>query len=216
MPYTVDPLPDIELALAPAWSSGCAQAVALTLNAGSIELGEGGGLRCAVHASTAEERQFVSAHISASSLPGSSGSVGLIARYQDAERFLFGGIESTAGGGFRGAIKLFDPSLVGGYTLLGFGPLAEGFSVSQESGALLDSEGQTTSLQLQVVGSTLRLFLISGGERRMIAAALDAFEVGESTTEPTPLSPGLELSQAGRAGIFSAGVSASFSDFSVR
>jgi hypothetical protein len=206
------------------WASACDDPSVWGHAQGRLVAADAGGTRhCALHAASAAADQKVRANLSHDGWPSPLGNAqfGLIGRYQDAQTYVVGALRPTTinGAPFRRAvIEVHHPSLPNGVLEVGSSPVlslmeAEGWFPS----ALTSGQGEPATLELELSGRTLRLFVGHGGQRRMLAAGLDSFVQPESgPMVQAPLELETQLTGAGRAGVMSEAIAVTFDDFSVR
>jgi hypothetical protein len=206
------------------WISGCGDASSWGHAQGRLVAADSGATRhCALSSASASADQKVSASLSHAGWPTPLGNAqfGLIGRYQDPQTYVVGALRPTMvnGAPFRRAvIEVHHPSLPNGLLEVGTSPVlslmeAEGWFPS----ALTNGQGDPATLELELSGRTLRLFVGRGGQRRMLAAGLDSFvqpETGPMVQAPLELET--QLTAAGQAGVMSEAIAVAFDDFSVR
>jgi hypothetical protein len=116
--------------------------------------------------------------------------IGLIGRYQDEDTYVAAFIDH---GVEAARIMVLNPNLPSGFDVV-----ARTDDLDMQA-----LEGEWITLELELDGQTLRLWMGEGTERRLVAAALDDFS-GETRTGP------------GTAGVYTRRQAMEFDDFEVR
>jgi hypothetical protein len=209
--------------LAQAWTSGCGDVNAWSVAQGRL-VSNGQARRCALHATSSAADQSLRTELRHGgwSDPPNEARIGLVGRYQNDQTYVFGGIRIKNENGnwrSRAVIEVHHPSLPSGFLEVGTSPTLETLNAEPWfPGSLLTGEGTGAHLELELSGRTLRLFINQGADRRMIAAGIDSFKLpqGGGTMVQEPLELELELSAAGRGGLLTEHITATFDQFSAR
>ena len=235
-------------ALDGAWGVGCGDPAPWTPANGTLTAPQNGtGRSCLLHGDSARADQWVRAtfRVEAWQEPAPLAQLGLIGRHHTVaggERFVLGALraEPNANGvtKYLAVIEVYDPRLPDGHVRVGqsayFDRLCDaderddGFVEARcsaairvdEAGALRNGRGELAQLELELNGRTLRLSIGVGGERRILAAGLDAFAMVDGVYvydhEELSEDPNTQLTGPGRAGLVVQGQPAIFDDFEVR
>ena len=141
----------------------------------------------------------------------------MVGRCSDSAHCVLGYLDPNAG---IARIIVKNPELPGGWLVVGRSDelielpvLSEQVELNAEDEEVLGP--LETTMELELDGQTLRLWLGSGEQRRLIATGLDAFVLDESSGDLENVSArlGQPLTSAGPAGVYARRQPAHFDDF---
>jgi hypothetical protein len=175
------------------WEAGCGSTASWSSDGNVLSVSyESSGKHCLLHTASnaVDQRVRVRIRVPEWTAGEDSQRIGLVGRYQDHETHVAALIDYGLG---AARIMVLHPEL------------PDGFDVVARTNDLdvQAMEGEWTTLEMEMDGQTLRLWLGEGDERRLVAAGLDDFD-------------GIERTGAGTAGVYARRQAMDFDDFEVR